>query len=197
MHCKPELNLAGSLAVFLCLLSCASQPNKSPFFPVYVTDWARFALLPPAEIEKPIDAAQQISGSWGTDAFIMNAWVRADKKGIEIELYNGIGTDMGHFYFGEDDVFFQSSLFPAAFKAEYLAADFQFCFYRPAALEHALAKCDLGFEIVRISGENGESVETRLIKDENKTIIEIKKTGNRISYENPYRGYSFTIREAE
>jgi hypothetical protein len=201
MHCKLEKNLLGSIIAFLSLVSCAARPTTvppSPFAPVYVTDRARFTLLPAAEIEQALDGPQQFSGTFGNQEFIMEAWVKADKTGIAMALYNSLGTDMGNFSFSDEKVSFQSPVFPPAFKAEYLAADFQFCFFRPSALREALEKCGLVFEFLGGTGENGEydgvsHPEIRRISDGKKIIIEIEKTENQVRYQNFLRGYTYTL----
>ena len=194
-YCLSEKKLPGSL-MLLILVSCATQPKTSPpspFSPVYVTDRARFFLLPAAEIEKPLDGAQQVSGTYGSQEFIMEAWVRSDESGIDMALYNSFGADMGNFSFNDQGVSFYSPVFPASFKAEYLAADFQFCFYRPGALEQALKKSGLVFELAGGSGTNGEYTEIRRISEGKKTIIHIEKSGNMVRYTNYLRGYAYTL----
>lgn len=190
---KQERPLPGSVIVVLFLISCSSLPERPPFAPVYVTDRARFTLLPAMELEEALDGPQQFSGTFGAQTFVMDAWVQADTKGINMIFFNSMGADMGNFSFTDEQVSFHSPVFPASLKAEYLAADFQFCFYRPAALRDALRACGLAFEIAVIADENGEAREVRTIIEGNTAIIRIEKTGTQTRYQNFLRGYSYTI----
>jgi hypothetical protein len=186
---------AGAAACFL-LVSCAAQAPVSPFSPVYVTNSAFFMLLPAAEIEKSIDGPQQMTGNYGGAAFVLTAYVRADETGIDMAFFNDLGADMGNFSFNGQAVSFHSPVFPSQVKAEYLAADFQFCFYRPEALRQALAGQNLGFELLRAAGEDGADREIRRISGGRETIIEIEKTAGYIRYTNFLRGYAYTIQGA-
>ncbi|MDR2133543.1 MAG: DUF3261 domain-containing protein [Treponema sp.] len=198
-NCKPGRNLLRSALFLLYLVSCATNPNPPRFAPVYVTDRAEYTLLPAAEIETPMDGPQQISGSWGKREFVMNAWVRADETGIYMALFNSLGAGMGEFSFTDGGVSFESSVFPSALKGEYLAADFQFCFYRAGVLGEALKKCGLELELENRESETGEPVEIRRITGAadaaagKRTIIEIEKTGTLVRYTNLLRGYSYTL----
>jgi hypothetical protein len=190
MYCKPERILPGSALALLCLVSCVTQPQTSPFAPVYVTDWALFTLLPAAGLEQPLDGPQQFSGTFGSQEFIMEAWVRADETGVVMALYNSMGADMGSFVFTDTQVSFQSPVFPPSFRAEYLAADFQFCFYRPGVLQEALEKSGLVFEVL---GAQVSRREIRRIRAGETIIIEIEKTERLVRYRNFLRGYSYTL----
>jgi hypothetical protein len=205
-NCKPGRNLLRSAFVLLYLVSCTTNPDPPRFAPVYVTDRARYTLLPAAEIGAPLDGPQQISGSWGKQEFIMNAWVKADGTGIHMALFNSFGAGMGEFSFTDGGVSFQSSVFPPALKGEYLAADFQFCFYRAGALSEALKKCGLDLELENRENETGDLIEIRRITEAadaspgngvpprgKRTIIEIEKTKTLVRYTNLLRGYSYIL----
>lgn len=194
-YCKPESKLLGSV-LMLCLASCAALPKTASLPQVYLTDRARYQLLPPVAIEKPLDCAQQIRGTWGGDEFVMQAWVTAGTAGIDIEFYNGFGTAMGNVSFNNEGVFFDSPVFPRSFRGEYLAADFQFCFYRAAALTAALKKCSLVFESFHQT-DDGKNASVRRILDGDNVIIEIVTKGKTVQYTNFLRGYSFVLTEAE
>lgn len=192
-HCKHEWKIVGSVVILLYLVSCAAQPAAVRFAPVYVTDRARFMLLPAAEIAGELDGPQQFTGSFGGREFIMDAWVRANARGIDMSLYNSLGADMGQFAFSDEGAVFQSPVFPPSFKAEYLAADFQFCFFRPEALREALETCGLSFELSGRTGADGEHTEIRRISEGSKIIIEIEKTANQVRYTNFLRSYAYTL----
>ena len=177
----------GSIFIILTLVSCATQEKRS-HAPVFITDRLQFILLPAMEIEKPMDGAQRITGSFGDQNFLMEAWVRADETGIDMAFFNSLGAGMGNFSFTDKAVSLASPVFPRNFKAEYLAADFQFCFYNPHALKHALESLGLVFQV-----ENGAYTEIRKIIAGKDTIIEIQKTVNQVRYVNILRGYSYTL----
>lgn len=190
---KRERNPMRSAVIVLFLVSCATQAPAVHFSPVYVTDRSRFTLLPAAALERPLDGPQQFTGTFGDRAFIMDAWVRAGATGIEMALYSGMGSTLGHFSFTDERISFESPVFPPNFKPEYLAADFQFCFYRPDALEEALRASGLVFERTVVPGVDGEYTETRRISEGNTLIIEIEKQANVVRYTNLLRGYAYTL----
>jgi hypothetical protein len=175
------------------LVSCATQSKHPAFSPVYVTDRAKFILLPAAEIEAPLDGPQQISGSYGKQEFIMEAWVKADENEVNMALFNSFGAGMGDFSFRDEGILLSSPVFPASFKAEYLAADFQFCFYKAEALEAALEECGLSLEVEKTGSEPENYHEIRRIREGEKIIIEIEKTREQIRYTNLLRGYAYTL----
>jgi hypothetical protein len=185
--------LRGSVIAGALLVSCAVHVPVSPFSPVNVTGSAVFRLLPTIEIEKNIDSAQQMTGRYIGQTFVMTAYVKADESGIDMTFFNDLGSDIGSLSFNDQAVSFHSPIFTSPFKAEYLAADFQFCFYRPEALRQALEGQNLRFDLIRRSGGD---TEIRRISEERETIIEIEKTANRVRYTNFFRGYGFTIEEA-
>jgi hypothetical protein len=197
-HNKTEKNLLGSVLVIIfifSLVSCASLEDSSPFDPVFLTDSAYYTLLPASEIEKPVDGAQQLTATFGRWNFVMEGWVKADESGIDMVIYNSMGAGMGSFSFNNAAVSIDSPVFPQSIKAEYIAADFQFCFYNPQALKRALEKARLVFEISG-SNINGAYTEIRKIIAGKETIIEIHKTQNQIRYVNNFRGYSYVLEGA-
>jgi hypothetical protein len=191
------LGTRGFQAFFLILLlvSCKTQAKYSLYAPVAITDRRNFFLLPPQAIEKPLDMPQQVSGRYGEQEFIMDSWVQANERGITIALFNSFGTEAGYLAFTGEAVSFFSSVFPPALKAEYIVADFQFCFYRADLLSQALKDSGLRL-VVEISGGDGieESREVRTIFAGKERIVEIVKTDSAVSLENFLRGYSYTLR---
>ncbi|WP_010253136.1 DUF3261 domain-containing protein [Treponema primitia] len=179
-------------AIIFWLVSCATtqKPNQN-VSPVYVTNRVTYTLLSPDHIEAPLDMAQQISGVYGGQEMLLDAWVQADRGGISIALINSFGVSMGDLSFTGDAISFSSSMFPPSFKAEYVAADFQFCFYRIDALVPALRGLSL---VVEIRDTPDGSVEVRRIFDKKKLIIEIEKKPDEVRYTNVLRGYAYTLR---
>jgi phage protein U len=193
-YCSLRWKPLCGICIILNLVSCAGLPGGGGnvhFAPVYVTGRAAFTLLSAAEMEKPLEGAQQLAGRFGGQEFIMDAFVQADEQGIEMALYNGFGSSMGSFSYSDAGISFQSPVFPPSFKAEYLAADFQFCFYRAEALKKALKKSGLVFE--EETGQGGDFSVLRRIKDKGKTIIEIERTPGQVRYVNFLRGYSYIL----
>jgi hypothetical protein len=177
------------LLVVLFFFAC-TQPEKTAknkYGPVSVTSTASFVLLAPEYIEKNLDTLQRISGAYGKNQFAVNAWVKADKTEIVMELLNDMGNSLGTLSYTGGDLHFTSSFFPRNLKAEYAVADFQFCFYQADALRAALGKLILKIE----GGPSG--TEKRLIYEEDTCIIEIEKNPGLVRYVNHLRGYAYTI----
>jgi hypothetical protein len=156
-----------------------------------VTNKVQYVLLPPTAIEKPLDMAQQISGSYGNQDMVMDAWVQADDQGITLALLSSMGSSLGELSFSEGALSFVSSLFPPSLRVEYVVADFQFCFYRIDALKPALGKLRL---TVEIQDGPGGAREVRRILDGKKLIIEIEKAPEAVHYTNYLRNYRYTLR---
>jgi hypothetical protein len=176
--------LLGFIALGL-LTSCASPPAA----PVFLTDRAAFALLPPSAIERPLDMPQQISGAYRDQQFIMDAWVSADETQMSMFLFNSLGAEIARLSFDGKNAAFESSYFPKNLRAEYIAADFQMVFYKPEALARALGKAGLRFE----SSGNGQN-EMRTVWNGKQKIINIEKKPDEIRYENYLRRYSYILR---
>ncbi|MDR2211832.1 MAG: DUF3261 domain-containing protein [Spirochaetaceae bacterium] len=154
--------------------------------PVYLGTEGEFSLLSPEHIEKNIDMFQRINGSYGDRYFDLNAWVRADKTGIVMEILNDLGSSLGELVFTGGELRFGSAYFPQNLPAQYAVADFQLCFYRIPALRSAMGK-------LRLETETGASVERRLVYDGEELIIKIEKDPASVRYTNYLRGYSYTI----
>jgi hypothetical protein len=148
--------------------------------------------------------AQRISGSYGKADFIMDAWVRADETRIAMVLFNSLGTTMGDLSFDEGALSFSSPFLPSSIRAEYIVADFQFCFYRPDALSRALKNCGLRLSVEPGIHPEGSGVasreegagERRTIYEGDKRIIEIEKNASFVRYTNYLRGYAYTLEGA-
>jgi len=178
--------------LFVTLLfvsACAGQPSiENNYGPVYVTNSVSFKLLAPEYIEKNLDMPQRVSGAYGKNQFDVNAWVKADQTEIIMELFNDMGSSMGTLVFTGGNLSFTSSYFPRTIKAEYVIADFQFCFFKTDALRSALGKLILKTET------DSAGNETRSIYDGNNCIIEVEKRIGLVRYTNHLRGYAYTIR---
>ena len=176
------LLLAG---VFIFLCSCASTaaPRKSHLY-ARLTDNSKYKLLPPENIENPIDSHQFVTALYGDRSYQFSAWVKADKKGIEMALMNILGATMGELSYREGAVSFSSSVFPRSVAGEFIVADFQLCFYDTPALREALERCGLSLD---------ETETGRRILQGKTLIIEIEKRQNSVRLVNHLRGYSYTL----
>jgi len=145
------------IIVFFCCCSCAANTTREKRLSVYLTGSSKYILLPPENIENSLDMAQQISASCKGRKFFLNAWVKADETGMEMA--------------------------PSALKPEFIAADFQLCFYNTAALRQALNDCGLSFE---------DTENSRRIFKGKTLVIEIEKGRNTVRLVNHLRGYAYT-----
>ncbi|GHU67463.1 hypothetical protein FACS189447_09670 [Spirochaetia bacterium] len=179
--------------LILCTASCATAPKASPHTPVYITDSSKYTLLPPSNIDVPLDMPQQIAGRYGKQEFVMDAWALADEKEINLVILNSFGSNMGELRFSAETLWFSSSLLPSSIKPGYIVAYFQFCFYRVDALTRALKACGLDFQAEQGLTESGDHIEIRTITEGKKTIIEIEKTSTAVKYRNLLREYSYTL----
>jgi hypothetical protein len=187
------------MTVFLVLLvslfaACKTEAKYSPYPPVAITSRARYFLLPPSAIEEPLDMPQQVTGRYGEQEFIIDCWVQANEQGITIALFNSFGTEAGYLAFTDGAVSFFSSVFPPNLRAEYIVADFQFCFYRVDLLSQALKDSGLTLVVeIRDGIEEKESQEVRTIFAGKKPVVEIVKTESAVSLKNFLRDYSYTL----
>jgi len=170
--------------LFLCCCSCVPKSSIKQNQLVYLTNRSQYRLLPPENIENPLDTAQQISASYKGRKFFLNAWVKADETGMEIILLNELGARMGELSYRNGLVSFSSPMVPSSLKPEYIVADFQLCFYNTAALHQALKDCGLSFEVT----ENSR----RIFKGKT-LVIEVKKDRNTVTLVNHLRGYTYTL----
>jgi hypothetical protein len=192
-HYVSKRNLLGSALFLLCLVSCATKPKPSPFSPVYLTDKAIYTLLPPSDIAVPLDNHQRITGAYGKQEFSIDAWVMADDREITMAFFNSMGTGLGELSFNEGGIAFSSAVFPVSFKPEYIIADFQLCFYRSDAVSRALENCGLNFRVEQRIDDGGEAVETRVVSEGKKNIIEIEKRKTSARFTSHIRGYGYTL----
>ena len=175
------------LGVLLCLCSCASKAaagKNGPLPYAWLTDRSKYILLPPEDIENPIDMPQFVSASYGGQDYFLNAWVKADETGMNMTLINSLGANMGELSYYYGAVSFSSPVFPQSFAAEFIVADFQLCFYNTLALRRALEDCGLSIE------ETGAG---RCILQGKNVIIEIEKSQNAVKLVNHLRGYAYTL----
>jgi len=171
--------------ILICFGSCKSisavRENR-PY--AFLTNSSRYFLLPSEDIEKNIDNYQLVSASYENRDYVLNVWVKADEKGIEMTLMNELGANMGELSYYDGAVSFSSPAFPRSLKGEYVVADFQLCFYNASALCEALADCGLSFED---TGNHRRIFHGKIV------IIEIEKNQNTVRLVNHLRGYTYTL----
>ena len=180
-----------TVLVFINLYSCASAASaKQPY--VYLTDNAKYILLSPGGIEKPMDAAQYISASYGGQDYFFNAWVKADKTGMDIALFNELGAAIAELSYKDGVVSLSSRVLPGSLRPEYIVADFQLCFYEPVLLRQAIKECGLVLE-TRGGSQEGTMNIRRILRGK-RLIIEIEKAHQEVKLKNYQRGYSYTLK---
>ncbi len=201
------------LSVFVPFLfiACASLPVEKNNRKVYVTNSAEFSLLSPSCMSGELDCFQRMTAVFGEGKsqreFSFDAYVVSNKDGLSICILNEFGTTLSELFYDGESIDFDSSVFPAAVKAEYIVADFQFCLYDADALRNSLKNAGIDFE-VSVEEENGEITECRLIKKDGKIISKITKKTNCgtdgkkenphfIKCENFLRKYSYTLIRGE
>lgn len=196
----------GVLFVLLILLvfgfaGCTSTKviTESSVSPIYITNVKKFYLLPPACIENDIDKQQLLIANFSGNTFQMLAYLKADKKGIFLSLFNDFGTGMGNLIYDGIDVHFDSSIFPENLKAEYIVADLQFAYYSVDEINNVLKTIGMYMEVEKT--ENGEirSILSNSILPmmNSRTIEVIKKEKSCTLIQNILRGYDYYLQEAE
>ena len=171
-----HLLLGGVLA---CFCACVSGLPH-----VRLTDSSEYILLPPKDIEYPLDSHQLVSASYQGKDYFLNAWVKADTTGLNITIINELGANMGELSYRRGTASFSSPVFSLPFKPEYIIADFQLCFYSAPALRRALEDCGLSLE---------DAGNSRRILQDTAVIAEIEKSQNVVKFINHLRGYAYTL----
>ena len=172
-------------AILLCFSSCASaaRARESQLY-VWLTNNARFFLLPPEYIETPMDNHQLMSASFGGQNFQLSAWVKADEMGIDMTMVNELGATVGELSYRAGAVSFSSPMVPRSIGGEFIVADFQLAFYCAIALRKALESIGLFFEE---AGVNRRVFEGEML------IIDIERRPNAVMIVNHLRGYSLAL----
>jgi len=174
-----------SIGILICFCSCASGTAVREDQPhVFFTNSSKYILLHPKDIEKPMDGHQLVSASYGGQSYLINAWVKADKTGMDMTMVNEFGANMGELSYRDNIVSLSSPVFPRSLRPEYIVADFQLCFYNAGALRKALEDCGLSFE---------DTGTVRRILEEKTVIIEIEKKPETVRLVNHVRGYAYTL----
>lgn len=182
--------------VFKCLLlslalsatfSCAS--NKIPAKPVvHLTNKAAVPLLPTTATDHDIQMLQHLTGTYGGQVFQMDAYLVLNQREINATFMNSFGTTMGSLMYTADTMEFHSAILPRSINPAYIVFDFQLCFYHEAALRQELEGAGLQLKST-VSSEH----RLREVYDEDRLLITILQSAEKIEFSNLERGYSYTI----
>jgi hypothetical protein len=173
----------------LAACACANAPGNAGAAPVYLSNRAKYELLPAADMAGRLDTAMRFSAEYREKRFDLEAWVKADETGIDMAFFNSLGASLGEIRYQGGVASFDSSVLPASVKPEYVMADFQLCFYRADALSKRLGAIGLKFDLHKDSTGG----ETRRVFDRGNCIIEIIKDKGGVSLVNRLRGYSYHV----
>ncbi len=191
--------------VFLLLFSvlmffsgCTSTKiiSESNIAPIYITNIKKLYLLPPSEIETDVDCQQLLTADFGGNSMAFLAYLKADREGIFLSLFNDFGTGMGTLSYDGMNVSFDSPIFPANLKAEYIVADLQFAYYKVNSIQKLLKSIKMKMTVESANDEN-DGTETRKIFNGPFLIEEINKSGKTIVIKNKLRGYEYVLQEVE
>jgi hypothetical protein len=189
MKRKNVSRLAAPLCVLLCLLaSCAGTPRAKRPDPVFLTNKARFDLLPPADMDGSVDMPQRIDGAYGDRSFSFLVYVKADTGGIDFLVLNDLGSEMARLVYDASGLSSSGPAIASGLPAAYVIADFQLSYYRVDALARSLAPVRL--EVVEtVSGD----LTVREIISPEGVVAHIEKRADGLRYENRLRGYAYDI----
>lgn len=189
--------LLRSSKVLICLLclgvlsGCATVKKTGNTSPVFVTNTKSINLLAPICMDGAIDNLQLLTGSFGETKFSLLAYFQSDDTGIFLALMNNMGTDMGNLTYDGEYVSFETSVFPAELKPEYIIADIQYAYYKAADVQANLAGSKLTF-----TEETDNSVRVRRILSGKKLIEEIRIEPGKVIITNFLRGYEYCLEES-
>lgn len=180
------------LTLLFTLVSCTSNKVVHTTEPVYVTNTKSVYILSPENMEGEIDSLQLLNGNFGETTFTLFVYFQSDKNGMYMSLLNDFGTDMGSLSYDGTNVVFDSAVFPANLKAEYIICDIQNAYYNLEGLSENYRLSGLSFEETE---ENGNKI--RLVKNGKKIIERITFSDNSIKIQNILRGYEYNLTEGE
>lgn len=185
----------------LCFVGCTSTKiiTESNISPIYITNVKKFYLLPPSCIENEVDAQQLLIANFNGNTFQMLSYLKADKKGIYLSLFNDFGTGMGNLSYDGIDVHFDSAIFPENLKAEYILADLQFAYYSVDAINETLKTIGMYMEVEKNEGGEVRTIFSNSILPmmNSRTIEVIKRDRACTLIQNILRGYEYFLQEAD
>ena len=186
---KAALRIMTVILVSLLLFSCVTKQQEAKYS-VYVTNEAKYELLPPSAFEENMDRFQNITGHFQGKTHIFGAYIKSNDNEVAITFFNQMGGSVGDLLYTGDTLVANSNFTPPAAKFEYMMADFQFCYCRKELLAESLEAAGLRFECSEQDGK-----EIRQILEGDKLVIQIEKEKNRTRLQNLLREYSYDIQE--
>ena len=178
------------LMISFLLFSCVTRQGNTAKYSVYVTNGAKFELLPPSAFEENMDRFQNITGYFQDNVHIFGAYIKSDDEKVAISFFNQMGGSVGDLLYTEDSLVANSRFTPPGAKFEYMMADFQFCYCRKDLLVSSLESSGLRFDVLEQDGK-----EIRQIWDKDKLVIQVEKEKNHTKLQNFLRQYSYDIQE--
>ena len=187
---KSVFKILTVLAISILILSCVTKQESAARYSVYVTDTARYELLPPSAFEEDMDRFQNITGSFQGKVHIFGAYIKSDAESVAVTFFNQMGGSVGDLVYTGDSLEVTSHFTPPGTKFEYMMADFQFCYCRKELLAENLEAIGLRFEVSYKDG-----TEIRQIWDNDKLVIQVEREKSRTELQNMLREYSYIILE--
>ena len=187
---KSAAKILTALIFSMLLLSCVTKKEKEPGYSVYVTDDAKFQLLPPSAFEEDMDRFQNITGSFQGKVHIFGAYIKSSVNQVAITFFNQMGGSVGDLLYTGESLRVNSHFTPPGAKFEYMMADFQFCYGRKELLASSLDAVGLRFDC-----SDKDGTEIRQIWNKDKLVIQVEREKNRTRLQNFLREYSYDIQE--
>ena len=187
---KLALKILAAVFISFLLASCITKQGNSAKYSVYVTNEARFELLPPSAFEENMDRFQNITGYFQGKVHIFGAYIKSSDEQVDITFFNQMGGSVGDLVYTGDSLEANSHFTPPAAKFEYMMADFQFCYCRKELLISSIEAVGLRFDVLEQDGK-----EIRQIWDKDQLVIQVEKEKNHTKLQNYLRQYSYDIME--
>ena len=187
---KVALKLLTVLMISILLFSCVTRRENDARYSVYVTNEAKFELLPPSAFQENMDRFQNITGYFQNKVHIFGAYIKSDDERVAITFFNQMGGSVGDLLYTGDSLQADSHFTPPGAKFEYMMADFQFCYCKKELLAESLDAVGLRFGCTEQDGK-----EIRQIWDKDQLVIQVEKEKNHTSLQNFLRQYRYDIQE--
>jgi len=187
-----KISLLTFLICAVLFSSCVTVKKINSLEPVYVTNTKQINVLPPDDIEQPIDEVMLLTADMGNQVFSTPVYVAADNSGIYMTILTDFGIAIGNIDYDGDRADMDCPMFPEKLKAVYLINEFQNAYYKAQALKQNLESSKLIFE----ESEKDDTI-VRTIKSGNKIIEDIVITSGSVEINNYLRGYKITLFRSE
>lgn len=195
MSAHQEHSLVGKLVKLILpvfcvfMIACHNSNVSVSTSPVYYTDDSAIQLPPLSSNKVTIDAPQHIEGTYGEKSFSMDGWMRMNDTLLNVILFSSFGNTLAEIKFTRDSISFESSMMDSKkFKAEYIIADIQLCFFEMSVLKPHFDS--YGFTLTE--SREGNVTVRQLSKDGTK-ILTVEKNGDTTKLVNTLRNYTYTI----